>query len=181
MSTQFGHKREYLFALSLALACGARVTTWGQGMKGVRVGAVVAVSLFLAGCANTGASGGGPVVVGGGLFTNAFSAPPVAQSEADAVLADLLATETGQSLSASDRRAAATALQGALAADRTGKSVSWENRSSGVVGRVVTGPSYQVNNILCRDYTHVLVIEERETSLRGAACRSGAGQWQPIT
>ncbi|MBL6430567.1 MAG: lipoprotein LipA [Alphaproteobacteria bacterium] len=133
----------------------------------------VGFAALAAGCASSQGTGTtGPVVVGDGLFGSAFSASAVPQSEADRALADLLKTETGQAMSDADRRAAATALRGALAVDRTGETVEWRNRTSGARGRVVTGPNYQVNNIVCRDYTHIILIDDRESSLRGAACRA---------
>lgn len=150
-------------------------------MTGARLAAIVGLTGFLAACGTGTTSGVGPVVVGDGLFASAFRAPTVTQTDADRVLADLLASDVGEGLSEQDRRAAATALQGALAAGRAGEAVEWRNRSSGVAGRVVTGPSYQVNSTLCRDYTHFVTIGGRETSLRGAACRSDDAGWQPIT
>ncbi|QGZ36817.1 RT0821/Lpp0805 family surface protein [Stappia indica] len=156
--------------------------TRGQARMNALKLAIAVTMAAVAGACNTGGSvGAGPVVVGGSLFGSAFSAPTVQQSEADVVLADLLRSEAGQGLEVSDRRAAATALRGALGTNRTGETVQWQNRSSGTSGRVVTGPSYQVNNILCRDYTHVVTVEGVERSMRGAACRSGEGGWLPIT
>ncbi|MAB01092.1 MAG: lipoprotein LipA [Stappia sp.] len=138
------------------------------------------LALLAGACSTGGTVDTGPVVVGGSLFGSAFSSSAVPQSEADVVLADLLRTDAGKDLSTGDRRAAATALRDALAADRTGTTVRWENRSSGSQGRVVTGPAYQVNNIVCRDYTHVIEAGNGERSMRGSACRSAEGAWQPI-
>lgn len=149
-------------------------------MKAVRLAIAMALAAATGACGSTETVGSGPVVVGGSLLGSAFSAPTVQQSEADLVLADLLRTEAGQGLAIGDRRAAATALRGALGTNRTGETVQWQNRSSGVSGRVVTGPSYQVNNTLCRDYTHVVSTQGVERSMRGAACRTQDGAWQPI-
>jgi surface antigen len=152
-------------------------------MNAFRLVLAVGLAALAAGCGSSQGTGAtGPIVVGDSLFGSAFSASAVPQSEADRALADLLKTETGQAMSDADRRAAATALRGALAVDRTGETVEWRNRSSGARGRVVTGPNYQVNNIVCRDYTHIILIDDRESSLRGAACRGDeTGTWQPIT
>ncbi|SDT99236.1 RT0821/Lpp0805 family surface protein [Stappia sp. ES.058] len=151
-------------------------------MNAFRLVLAVGLAAVAAGCTSSQGSGAtGPVVVGGSLFGSAFSAPSVPQSEADRALADLLKTDAGQAMTDTDRRAAATALRGALSVDRTGETVEWRNRTSGARGRVVTGPNYQVNNIVCRDYTHIILIDERESSLRGAACRGETGTWQPIT
>lgn len=140
-----------------------------------------ACALLLGACSTGGSVGAGPVVVGGSLFGSAFSAAPVPVSEADQALADLLRSDAGRDLSTEDRRAAATALRDALASGRTGTLVRWENRSSGRKGRVVTGPNYQVNNIVCRDYTHTVMEAGAERSMRGSACRGADGTWQPIT
>jgi surface antigen len=152
-------------------------------MMGKGRGAAIALTILLGGCSTGGTIDTGPVVVGGSLFGSAFSAAPVPQSEADLVLADLLRSDAGRGLSSEDRRAAATALRDALAANRTGARIAWENRSNGTHGHVVTGPNYQVNNIVCRDYTHVIQQGESESerSMRGSACRGRDGAWQPIT
>ncbi|GGE94691.1 hypothetical protein H1W37_04695 [Stappia taiwanensis] len=146
-----------------------------------RLGAVVVAGGLMAGCTGTGDPSDGSIVVGGGFLGSAFREQPLRQSEADLALADLLKTDAGQALSDADRRAAATALRNALVANRTGETVDWSNRSSGVRGRVIAGPNYQVNNILCRDYTHVLLLKDGERSMRGSACRGQGGGWQPIT
>lgn len=150
-------------------------------MKAVRLAIVLTVSVLAGACSTGGSENAGPVVVGGSLLGSAFSATSaVPQSEADIVLADLMRSEAGRGLSVDDRRAAATAWRGALGTNRTGETVEWQNRSSGVRGRVVTGPNYQVNNIVCRDYTHVVVVDATERSMRGSACLAEGGDWQPI-
>ncbi|WP_417770288.1 RT0821/Lpp0805 family surface protein [Stappia sp.] len=150
-------------------------------MKAFRLASVVAAAMLAGACGTSSNVDSGPVVVGGSLLGSAFSAPAVPQSEADVVLADLMRSEAGKGLSVDDRRAAATAWRGALRTNRTGESVEWRNRSNGTRGRVVTGPNYQVNNIVCRDYTHVVVVGETERSMRGSACLADDGGWQPIT
>lgn len=137
---------------------------------------------LLAACSSsqgTGSSTNDSVVVGG-LLGNAFREEPVTQNDADRVLADLVRTETGGALTGTDRQAAATALYRALSASTPGKTIAWENRSSGASGDVIAGPVYQVNNVVCRDYTHVVRIGEREDAVRGSACREDGGGWQPI-
>lgn len=151
-------------------------------MNRTGLAAVMLLAVALAGCGggtSVGGNEGEPVVVGG-FLGNAFRDGSIGQSEADSALADLLKTKPGSSLDAKDRQAAAMALLRALDQRTTGAAITWRNRSSGASGSVIAGPIYQVNNVICRDYTHVLKSGEAQEQVRGSACREQDGSWRPI-
>lgn len=91
----------------------------------------------------------------------------------------LVSRSKGVSLSAADRQRALEAEYRALEAAPGGQPVVWQGR--GVQGSVVAAAPYQVGSQNCRQYSHTLVANGRETVSRGAACRTAAGTWTPLS
>ena len=58
-------------------------------------------------------------------------------------------------------------------------AVVWQGR--GVQGSIVAAAPYQVGSQNCRQYSHTVTAGGRETVSRGAACRTAAGTWTPLT
>ena len=48
-------------------------------------------------------------------------------------------------------------------------------------GQVVAAAPYQVGGQNCRQYTHTITADSRETKVRGTACRNADGSWTPLT
>src|SRR5690606_3404469 len=142
--------------------------------------AAIAVTALLTACAGNDGDASGDDIVVGGMLGNAFRSEPIQQGDADVALADLLKTPLGREMTEQDRRAAALAWRQALNKSGPGGRVAWRNRSSAASGEVVPGTPYQVNSIVCRDYTHIVRIGEAEEAVRGSACRQQDGNWRPI-
>lgn len=151
-------------------------------MNRIALALIVLLVPLLSACASrSGAEGSqGDEIVVGGFLGNAFRDDSIGQGEADSALADLLKTRPGSTLTDKDRQAAAMALGRALELRSPGGTIAWQNKSSGVSGNVIAGPVYQVNDVICRDYTHVLRLEKSEEKVRGSACREQNGTWRPI-
>ncbi len=70
-------------------------------------------------------------------------------------------------------------MQRALEAAPGGQPVVWQGR--GVSGSVVAAAPYQVGSQNCRQYSHTLTVDGRDTATRGAACRNADGAWAPLS
>jgi len=129
---------------------------------------VAAAGLALAGCQSAGSH----------LTTGAVAAyaPPASTGSASG---GLVGVAIGRDLNADDRRAALEAEYRALEYGRTGAPIVWRGRS-GRHGEVVAGPSYQINDYDCRDYTHTIATDGQAEVARGTACRRPNGDWQPV-
>lgn len=84
----------------------------------------------------------------------------------------------GVTLSDSDRQRALEAEYRALEGAAVGQPVVWSGRN--ISGRVVAAAPYQVGSQNCRQYTHTLTVEGKETVARGSACRNDNGSWTPL-
>lgn len=133
---------------------------------------VVVASIGLAGCSTTS---------GRTSATGSTSAGVVVSSAAyiAALEGGLVSRTKGISLSAGDRQRALEAEYRALEAAPGGQPVVWQGR--GVQGSVVAAAPYQVGSQNCRQYSHTLIVGGRETVSRGAACRTAAGTWTPLS
>ena len=132
----------------------------------------------LAACSSTPGTGSHDA----GFLGSSFGAPnSVGRNEASAAIALLQSNEFGQSLEASDRRAAAEAQRRALRANGVGVTVSWENDKTGRSGQVRPGPVYQVNDTSCREFTHEMILNGSAMTARGTACREEDGSWQTLS
>ncbi|MFD1327627.1 hypothetical protein [Mycoplana ramosa] len=131
---------------------------------------VVVASIGLAGCGTTS-----------GRTTGAGNAGVVVSSAAyiAALEGGLVSRAKGISLSAGDRQRALEAEYRALEAAPGGQPVVWQGRR--VQGSVVAAAPYQVGSQNCRQYSHTLIAGGRETVSRGAACRTAAGTWTPLS
>ena len=79
----------------------------------------------------------------------------------------------------SDMQRALEAEYRALEAAPGGQPVVWQG--SGVSGSVVAAAPYQVGSQNCRQYSHTLTVDGRQTVTRGAACRNEDGAWAPLS
>lgn len=138
----------------------------------VAVFPVVVASIGLAGCSLTGRSA---------TATGSASAGTAVTSAAyiSGLEGGLVSRAKGVSLSSADKQRALEAEYRALEAAPGGQPVVWKGR--GIQGSVVAAAPYQVGSQNCRQYSHTLNAGGRETVTRGAACRTAAGTWTPLT
>ena len=125
--------------------------------------------LTISGCATT-SGGKGSVPVAG---------PQGAAVYITALQGGLVSRNTATQLSKADLQRALEAEYRALEAAPGGQPVVWQGK--GVGGSVVAAAPYQVGSQNCRQYSHTLTVEGRETATRGAACRNADGAWAPLS
>ncbi|TCU19349.1 surface antigen [Rhizobium sullae] len=111
---------------------------------------------------------------GGGLF----SRKPSASAAFITALQGGIAGRSGVQLSDSDKQRALEAEYRALEGAAVGQPVVWSGRN--VSGKVVAAAPYQVGSQNCRQYTHTLTADSKDTIARGAACRNSDGSWSPL-
>lgn len=121
------------------------------------------------GCTTTSggkASAGGTVAAGAGVYITALQGGLVSRNAA-------------AQLSKADMQRALEAEYRALEAAPGGQPVVWQGK--GVTGSVVAAAPFQVGSQNCRQYSHTLTVDGRDTATRGAACRNADGAWTPLS
>jgi surface antigen len=136
--------------------------------KGI-IGLSLLACVALSGCQTTksGASSG--------LFG---AGKPSASASIIEALQGGIVGRTGVTLSDSDRQRALEAEYRALEGAAVGQPVVWSGRN--VSGKVVAAAPYQVGSQNCRQYTHTLTVDGKDTLARGSACRNEDGSWAPL-
>jgi surface antigen len=72
----------------------------------------------------------------------------------------------------------ATAAQfNALEYGRAGAPRDWQGGDGIASGKVTVGPDLNVNNLRCRNFTHVVTISGTAYTQKGQACREPAAGW----
>lgn len=129
---------------------------------------VLIAALAASGCTSTSAGrlGGGSAARGSGIYISALQG-------------GLIGRNSAADLSRGDLQRALEAEYRALEAAPGGQPVTWQG--SGVAGSVVAAAPYQVGSQNCRQYSHKVSIDGRETESRGAACRNEDGTWTPLS
>ncbi|NVP54211.1 hypothetical protein [Mycoplana rhizolycopersici] len=133
---------------------------------------VVVASIGLAGCTTTSGRTVGAANASAGVAVSSAS-------YISALEGGLVSKANGITLSTADRQRALEAEYRALEAAPGGQPVIWKGR--GVQGSVVAAAPYQVGSQNCRQYSHTVAADGRETVSRGAACRTAAGTWTPLS
>lgn len=131
-------------------------------------GAVFCLLAFLAGCETSGS-----FLFGG----RGNDSGPRVVADADQVRLDdkLVAI-----LSRQDLLLANQAQMDALNKGKTGIPIIWTNQKSGQKGQVIPGPAYSVNGRACRDFTHVVTIDQTVHQTRNIACQQTDGRWRSL-
>ncbi|MEO1720158.1 MAG: glycine zipper 2TM domain-containing protein [Pseudomonadota bacterium] len=80
---------------------------------------------------------------------------------AGALIGGIVGHEIGRSMDEQDRRLAQNAELRALEDGRTGRPIAWRNPDSGHYGEVIPRRAYERENRTCRDYEHVVWIDDR--------------------
>lgn len=83
------------------------------------------------------------------------------------------------SLRLEDHKAFELAVQDALEKQVSGKSISWQNPSSGHGGTVTPIRTFKsADGQWCREYAYESQSEAGTETLRAVACRAGEGRWE---
>ena len=90
--------------------------------------------------------------------------------------------ELGKSLDAADQAYMQRSTQNSLEYSKTGVSSSWSNPDSGNAGTITPTETYQTKNgQFCREYKQSILIDGKEETAIGRACRQAGGQWKIVS
>ncbi|EJC78531.1 surface antigen [Rhizobium leguminosarum bv. trifolii WSM2297] len=135
-----------------------------QGM----IASALIVAVALSGCTTTK----------GAASRGIFSSKPSASAAFLTALQGGLVGRSGVNLNDSDKQRALEAEYRALEGAAVGQPMLWTGKD--VTGKVVAAAPYQVGSQNCRQYTHTLTVDGKDTVVRGAACRNEDGSWSPL-
>jgi surface antigen len=152
-----------------ALAGRETVERMKTGLRGAFFPLLLAAATA-SGCTTTSggkaSAGGTTAASGAGVYITALQGGLVSRNAA-------------AQLSKADMQRALEAEYRALEAAPGGQPVIWQGQ--GVKGSVVAAAPYQVGSQNCRQYSHTLSVDGRDTATRGAACRNAEGAWTPLS
>ncbi|MDE1186255.1 MAG: hypothetical protein PW844_07240 [Pantoea sp.] len=131
--------------------------------------AVLLVAVSLSGCGTTSAKG---ALARLSPIKSNPSAPFITALDGGII------AHTGLTIGDSDKQRALEAEYRALEAAPGGQPVVWSGR--GISGQVVAAAPYQVGSQNCRQYTHTVTVDGKQTVARGSACRNDNGTWTPL-
>lgn len=140
------------------------MTLRSQGM----IVSTLLVALALSGCVTTKSA----------VSRGIFSSRPSASAAFITALQGGIVGRSGVTLNDSDKQRALEAEYRALEGAAVGQPMLWSGK--GVSGKVVAAAPYQVGSQNCRQYTHTLTVDGKDTVTRGAACRNDDGSWSPL-
>ncbi|MBY5738734.1 hypothetical protein [Rhizobium leguminosarum] len=135
--------------------------------QGMIVSALL-VAVALSGCTTTKSSASRGI----------FSSKPSASAAFITALQGGIVGRSGVNLTDSDKQRALEAEYRALEGAAVGQPMLWTGKD--VTGKVVAAAPYQVGSQNCRQYTHTLTVDGKDTVARGAACRNDDGSWSPL-
>ncbi|MBY3134990.1 hypothetical protein [Rhizobium laguerreae] len=135
--------------------------------QGMIVSALI-VAVALSGCTTTKSAASRGI----------FSSKPSASAAFITALQGGIVGRSGVSLNDSDKQRALEAEYRALEGAAVGQPMLWTGKD--VTGKVVAAAPYQVGSQNCRQYTHTLTVDGKDTVARGAACRNDDGSWSPL-
>lgn len=138
--------------------------------------AIVLVASVGAGCSRIG----GGTTSGGATIAASAPAPSASQSVASAsastALAEYVDAAALAKLSEKDRAEATSAQFYALQFGRPGAPRTWQG-DTGASGKIAVGPYVRVNNLDCREFSHVVTLSGQSYTKQGTACREQDGSW----
>jgi surface antigen len=148
----------------------------------------VLLTLSLAACAdsNYGQKQIGGTILGGALGGLAGSQigsgkGKLAATAIGTLLGALAGSEAGKSLDRADKLYAAQTSRRALETNRSGQSSQWSNPDSGNSGSVTPTRTYKsAAGRYCREFQQTVVIDGRQQSSFGTACREADGSWRIV-
>ncbi|MFC1491609.1 RT0821/Lpp0805 family surface protein [Nitrospinota bacterium] len=145
----------------------------------------------LAGCAGPGRSGGitketGGAVIGGiagGVLGSRIGGGRgrTVATIAGAILGGIVGGSIGKKLDERDKLLMARTTQTSLETSPSGRSSEWKNPDTGHRGTVTPEPSYKSSRgETCRPFTQTIVVDGKNETAKGTACRNPDGTWRII-
>ena len=138
--------------------------------------ALCAAATLTVGCATreqTGQVAGGVAGAAAGTQVGGGSGRTIA-TIGGAVLGAFIGGQIGSRMDENDHQRTSQALENS----RTDETTQWVNPDSGNQYRIQPTNTYQAASGPCRDYTMQAVIDGRNETMSGTACRQPDGTWQ---
>ncbi len=152
-------------------------------MRPIRLGFLAIAALAVAGCADRDERARlGDLVRGAGETEVAAAAEPEAEAlarETTLILAALLATDVGQTITSADQLALERNTQTTLETVPIGTQSTWRNPQTGSHGVIAPRKTFQrASGTYCREFTQTLVSGNVIEEALGTACREPDGTWK---
>ena len=146
----------------VALLMTAMTACAGDGMK-ERIGSVAGAAAGAVAGSNVGSGSGRVAAIAVGTLLGSW-----------------IGGEIGKSLDRADRAYMEQTTQKALENGKSGETKTWSNPDSGHSGTVTPQPAYQKAETgeYCREYQQTVMIDGKEESAYGTACRQPDGSWK---
>ena len=152
-------------------------------------GLILILTVSMAGCTGSGRSGGinketGGTVLGGVLGGVLGSRVGKGRGKtvatiAGAILGGVLGGAVGKQLDERDKLLMARITQSTLETSPSGKTTKWRNPDSGHSGTVTPERSYKTSSgSTCRPFTQTIVVDGKNETAKGSACRNPDGTWR---
>lgn len=145
-----------VFMRNLLVLCVAATATFGCATR-ERTGQVIGGVTGAAAGSQVGGGSGRTAATIGGALVGAF-----------------VGGQIGSRMDEKDYQQTSLALENS----RTGQSTAWINPDSGNQYNIQPTNTYQTASGPCRDYTMIAVIDGRNETVHGTACRQADGTWR---
>jgi surface antigen len=137
--------------------------------------AALTAAALLTGCARLDSLGPSAFASTADTPETTASATPTEQFASSTILLFLDPT-AAEKMSDKEKAEAASAQYYALQFGRPGAPRQWQGDVS-ASGEVTVGPFVRVNELDCRDFSHLVKIGETSYPRSGTACREAGGEW----
>lgn len=97
----------------------------------------------------------------------------------NSAILSFLPSEIVSQLSAREKTEAASAQFYALQYGRVGATREWI-ADSATRGEISVGPYIKVNELDCREFSHIVIVADERFSQSGTSCREQDGQWNVV-
>jgi len=92
---------------------------------------------------------------------------------------EFIALEAVNLLSEKDKASAASSQFYSLQFGRPGVARGWQGET-GANGKITVGPYVRVNDLVCRDFEHIVIVGDKKYIKNGTACRENNGSWAVV-
>ena len=142
--------------------------------------AIIILVFMVAGCESAGTkqiigTGAGAAIGGYAGSLIGKDEGRLAATAGGALLGAWLGSEIGKSLDKADQLYQAQATQDALDHNKSGQATTWTNPDSHHSGSVTPVKTVQADGKVCREFTQTVMIEGKEETVTGKACRDQQG------
>ena len=143
---------------------------------------VISMLSSIKACSNAGPNEtGGNILggVGGALIGSQFGrgTGQLIGVAVGALVGSQLGGYLGHQLDERDKALAQQTLHNSLESAPDGRVNSWKNPNTSHSGQIRVNNTVTQGANVCRDYTHMVMIDNKQEQVKGRACRNSNGEW----